>query len=275
MLSAINSAVFYVHLFHCLVFRTISTMTPNSVRFTCTALAGTGKRGLLPPDADGYRIQPIGGLNCFNNAGEYYTAQQARRLFERSSAFMRRVSSGCLKGEDGHPVWEPGMSEQQYISRVLRIHEPNVCAHFAEVWLDFESMKDATGRPIIAIMGKVKPAGQQGAQLEAAYNNPHEDVCFSVRAFTADNRVGGVNERTLIEIVTFDRVNEPGIGTSRKFRSASLESMTERQFAPDAVRRACKPVPGLAMESISLSAESLLQVLGLEDSRGNPAFMDW
>ncbi len=249
-------------------------MTPNSVRFTCTTLAGTGKSGVLPKDEHGYRTQPIGGLNCFNSAGEFYTATQARNLFERSSSFMRRVSGGTLKGEEGHPRKEPGMSGEDYLRRVMTIYEDKVCAHFSDIWLDFDSVKDATGRPVIAIMGKVKGAGPLAASLEAAYENPREDVCFSVRAFTADKRIGGVNNRTLVEVVTFDRVNEPGIATSRKYRSPSLEGLSDERVEAPALRRACKPMPGLAMES-SFDGESLLKLLGMEESRGNPAFVDW
>lgn len=249
-------------------------MFGQSVRFTCTSLAGTGKTGKLPMDENGYRTQPLGALNCFNSAGEYYPAAAAKALFEQSSAFMRRVSSACLKSEEGHPKRAAGMTDEDFIRRVLTIEERNVCAHISEVWLDFHSLKDPSGHNIIAIMGKVKPAGPMGPALEASYDNPKEDVCFSVRAFTEDRRVAGVNQRTLVEVVTFDHVTEPGISTSRKYSAPALEEIGEAPVSIETVRRAVKPMPGLAMESSVISPQGLLTLLGLQDIR-EPGFMQW
>ena len=55
----------------------------NSVRFECTTL-GT-RSGVLKPDKDGYYIMPVGGLNVFNSAGQYYAYDKAKALFEESS----------------------------------------------------------------------------------------------------------------------------------------------------------------------------------------------
>ncbi len=251
-------------------------MNAQTVQFTCTTLAGTGKTGVLPKDEFGYRTQPIGALNCFNSMGEYYPADRARALFEQSSSFMRRVSSGCLKSEEGHPKPVPGQSEESFIRRVLTIDEKNVCAHIASVYLDFDSVKDNNGKPVIAIMGKIKPAGPLAASLEDAYNNPHEDVCFSIRAFTEDVVMAGCRQRTLIEVVTFDRVNEPGISTSRKYKAPALETLADNRWSADSVRRAIKPMPGMAMESNVITPHNLFKLLGMRDIRENtPGFMKW
>lgn len=251
-------------------------MYPQQVQFTYTSLAGTGKKGVLPKDENGYRIQPIGALNCFNSAGEYYPLARARELFESSSAFMRRVRSACLKSEEGHPKRAPGMSDEDFIRRVLSIDERNVCAHISDVWLDFDNIKGADGKPVIAIMGKIKPAGPHAAALEASYDNPHEDVCFSIRAFTEDKYVAGCKQRTLVEVVTFDRVTEPGIATSRKWKSPSLEAMGETVIKAETLKKAIKPMPGLAMESTTIAPRNLMTLLGLEDTRINPpGFMSW
>lgn len=251
-------------------------MGAQTVQFTCTTLAGTGKSGILPKDEFGYRTQPIGALNCFNSAGEYYPAAQAKALFEGSSAFMRRVSSGCLKAEEGHPKPAAGQSEESFIRRVLTIDEKNVCAHISSVYLDFDSVKDKNGKPVIAIMGKIKPAGPLAASLEDAYNNPREDVCFSIRAFTEDHTVAGCRQRTLVEVVTFDRVNEPGIATSRKYNAPALETLSDSRWSAESVRRAVKPMPGLAMESNIILPSNLFRLLGMRDIReGTPGFMNW
>lgn len=243
----------------------------QQVQFSCTTLAGTNKRGVLPKDEHGYRIQPIGALNCFNSAGDYYPLARARELFERSTSFMRRVTTGCLKAEEGHPKRLPGMSDDEFIRRVLTIDERNVCAHIADVWLDFDNVKGADGKPVVAIMGKIKPSGPFAAALDASYDNPHEDVCFSIRSFTDDKYVAGCKQRTLVEIVTFDRVTEPGIAHARKYRSPGLESMVEASVSVESLKKAVKPMPGLGMESNLISPTALFTMLGMEA----PGFMRW
>lgn len=178
----------------------------NNVNFTCTTLQGSNKKGILPRDSDGYYTLPVGALNVFNSAGEFYTYESSKELFTSSSAFMRRVKTGCLKGECGHPKPLPNQSMESFAQRVLSIDEKNVCAHFSEIWLDFDSVKDATGKSVIAIMAKVAPAGPVGPALQKSFDNPKEEVCFSIRAFTEDRKIGGVKQRTLREIVTFDNV---------------------------------------------------------------------
>ena len=251
-------------------------MEPN-VRFTCTALSRSAKKGVLACDDDGYYTTPIGALNTFNSAGEYYPYESAKGLFTSSGAFMRRIQSGCLKSEEGHPKPLPGQSMESFVQRVLQIDEKNVCAHIAEIYLDFNSLKDGVGRPIVAIMGKVKPAGPHAAALEASFKNPKEDVCFSIRAFTDDKRVAGINQRTLIEVVTFDRVTEPGINTSRKFMSPSLESHNEVLFTREALIASTKGMPSnLSMESGGLSPYELFKKLGWEaDHLKEPSYLKW
>ena len=255
----------------------------QNVRFTCSTLTGSGKAGILPKDEFGYYTQPIGGLNCFNSAGEYYPYQAAKQLFEQSSSFMRRVSTGCLKSEEGHPKPPPGFNprdEKQmdsFANRVMSIDEKNVCAHIAEVYLDFDNVKDRTGKPIIAIMGKIKPAGPHGMALEESYNNPKEEVCFSIRAFTRDTRVAGINQRCLVDVVTFDRVTEPGIATSRKYFSPALECLSEARFTKDNVLNALKPIEGMAMESGGIIMPTdLFKVMGWDtDLLQEPKYLKW
>ena len=202
----------------------------SNVRFTSTKLNGTGKRGILKPDANGYYEMVIGGLNAFNSAGEYYTLQGAQKLFEESSIFMRRVKNGCLKGEVGHPKKTPGMTNQDYVNRILTIDEKNVCCHFKEVWLDpeFGKRNPSMGNTgLTAIMALVKPAGPKGDSLQASLDNPDENVCFSIRAFTIDQYVRGVNNRMLDSIICFDHVAEPGIAIASKYSAPSLESLID------------------------------------------------
>lgn len=236
----------------------------SSIKFVATKLSGTGKRGILKPDTDGYYTLPIGGLNTFNSVGEYYTADGARELFERSSVFMRRVTNGRLKSESGHPKRLPGWTDDDYLRRIMIIEETNVCCHISEVWLD-----DQFGRnnpqfknpSLVAIMGKIKPAGPRGESLKASLDNPNEDVCFSIRALTRDYYNRGQTYRVLNQIFTFDNVVEPGLPLASKYSSPALESFHEefvmkRQFE----RIAASVGDGIAIEDSKIMAIETLKV---------------
>lgn len=250
----------------------------SSVRFTCTALKNTNKAGILPKDANGYRRITLGALNVFNSAGEYYVYDQARELFEKSSTLMRRVSNGRLRGELGHPIFQPGMKKADYMRRVVNIQEDNVSAHFAEICLDFDNLKDAEGRPIVGIVGLVRGAGPHGLALESSLDNPKESVCFSIRAFTDDKFEGGINRRILREIITWDQVNEPGIASAEKFKSTALESMNEIIIPRADIVKGINDMnfAGLACESAAaISANALLKSMGWEADVKSKHCPDW
>ena len=249
----------------------------SSVRFTCTALAGTNKVGNLSVDSDGYRTMVIGGLNMFNSAGQWYDYEGAKNLFEDSSQFMRRVKRGSLRGEVGHPKQEKGQSFDDYVSRVLEIRESNVCVHFKEIYLDFNKMKDGSGKPVIAIMAKLMPSGPYGAQLEKSLNNKNENVCFSIRSFTRDYYNKGVYVRELKNIVTFDAVNEPGISIANKFDNPSLESNSETIVTRGQIERAVsKKQTSVGTESALMTAGDLFTSLGWDVPKdAKPPFGMW
>lgn len=253
-----------------------------NVRFTCTQLAATGKKGILTPDENGYYTMPVGGLNVFNSAGMYYTAVGAKELFEdKSSQLMRRVKRGALRGEVGHPKQMPGMSDDDYLLRILTIDESNVCAHFSELWLDFDNYKDQNGKPMVAIIGKVAPSGAHGDFLLKQLNNPKENVCFSIRSLTEDVYKRGIWERTLKNVVTFDYVNEPGIHIAEKYKSTSLESLgieslVDKPVMRNQLKRALNNNKSpVALESISMSPAELFRSLGWSLESDNPLSSKW
>lgn len=251
----------------------------NSVRFECTRL-GSHQQGVLDQDKDGYYVMPVGGLNVFNSAGQFYVFEEAKSLFEDSSPLMRRVQRGVLRAEVGHPVMEPGMTENDFIRRVLTIRESNVCAFHKEIWLDFDSIKDKDGRPVIAIMSRVAPSGPHGQMLEKMFARGGENVCFSIRAFTTDRMVGGVMQRKLDTVVTFDYVNEPGIDFAEKFKAPALEAevIDERRFTRGQMTDALynPEVKGLATESTLLTARELFTSLGWTAQQNTrPGYYGW
>ena len=257
----------------------------DKIRFTCTRLANTGKKGIITPNADGYYDLVIGGLNMYNSAGMKYTAvKDVLDLFQnKSSSFRRKIERGALRGEVGHPKFLPGMSKDQFIDRIMTIDEKNVCCHFSEVYLDFDSFKNEDGSPIITIKGLVKPSGAQGAFLKEQLENPKENVCFSIRSFSSKAVVGGVVQFRLVEVITWDRVTEPGLNIARKYFAPTLESYVDHEIKKEVLQEAVlKPTMvtenGMLVthESKDLEGRALLRKLGWELNSSNlPASMRW
>ena len=193
--------------------------------FACTALLGTNKVGELKKTDDGYYIGVLGALDVFNSAGAYYPYDSAKDVFKESSSLMRRVANGALRGEYGHPKRQPNQSLREFVDRVLQIDEKNVAFHVRKVTVDFTSVKGEDGRPVIALIGEIKPAGPYAHVLEKQLENPSENVCFSIRSLTDDTFVAGKLYKHIRTVVTWDYVNEPGISVATKWKSPALEGL--------------------------------------------------
>lgn len=233
----------------------------NSIQFVCTALAGVNLVGNLKQTDQGYYRVVLGALNMFNSAGEFYDYEPARALFEGSSQLMRRCSRGNLRGEYGHPKPLPGQSSNDFANRVMSIYEDKVSHHIMNLTLDFESIQ-IKGKPVIAIIGDILPAGPMGAALERSLKNPNENVCFSIRAFTDDHRLGGIVHRHLKTVVTWDYVNEPGLSVAEKWQSPALESQFAHHFTRRDIETAPALITGVAQESVILSGAELSESMG-------------
>lgn len=201
--------------------------------YSCTALVGTNKTGALKPDADGYYELVLGALDTFNESGAYYPLGPAKKVFDTSSSLMRRIANGNCKGECGHPKQLPGQSIRDYLGRIMRIEETNVCCHFKEVRLETGTVKGKNGLPVTAVVGKVRPSGPRGPALKDALENPHENVCFSVRSLTKDLPINGILHKNIQTIVCWDWVTEPGIAVADKYHSPSLEALNDTEFTEE------------------------------------------
>lgn len=246
----------------------------STVQYECTILDRSKKQGKLLPNEKGYYTLPLGALDCFNSRNEFYASERAKRLFDSSSHFIRRMKDAVLKSEYGHPKRDPKWSDDEYMDRMSTVHEPMVCAHIRRVWLDFSSMRDESGRPVVLIMGEVIPSGPYGQYLKEALDNPEENVCFSVRGYTENRVVNGVTIRDLAEILTWDMVTEPGLYPAKKFYSPVLESF---QVTKEMVQKVYdKPVGRLATESSTIQSDYLASRFGVEKASQNRAnFTSW
>lgn len=250
-----------------------------SVKFEATKLAGTGKAGVLKPDADGYYTVVLGGLNTLNSGGQYYDLQGAEHLFLNSSAFMRRVKKGCLKIEVTHPKPEPGMSEDEYAARLMDIDLKNVCGHISEVWLDVDFGRkhpELNNPNLVAILGKVKPSGDKQATLQTALDNAKENVCFSIRSFTRNYMNGRREHRVLDVVVTFDLVNEGGILAASKWDSPTLETITEKRVTERQMDRFLKASSRFSNEdSKAIAMEVIENIRAASKTVQKPLYEHW
>lgn len=263
----------------------------NGFSLSCTALVGTNKAGTLKCDADGYYQMVLGALDVYNSGGAFYPEASARHLFAQSSSLMRRIASGNLRGECGHPRPQPGWSMDDFVNRVRDIYEPNVCMHIRKVTVDYSTYRNANGQPIITIIGEVKPSGPMGPALKESIENRHEDVCFSVRSLTNDVYRNGRVEKNFRMIVTWDYVNEPGLAQAHKWNAPSLENFKELPNAPVStevlVDRLILPgqlyamqqrsaASGVSMESDhTVSLEEFVEAVSVLDDQPKPPSAKW
>jgi hypothetical protein len=227
-------------------------MHQQRAAYSCTALVGTNKAGKLKPDAKGYYTLVLGALDVHNSMGAFYPLNSAKHVFESSSSLMRRIANGNCRGECGHPKPLPGMSTRDFLQRVMTIEETNVCCHFRNVRLETQEVKDKNGRPVVAVIGEVKPSGPKGEFLKESLENEDENVCFSVRSLTNDHMApNGVLQKNIKTIVTWDWVVEPGISVANKYSSPALEAFNDLDFNEAQLRsvQENQGTSGLSMES--------------------------
>lgn len=150
-----------------------------------------------------------------------------------------------------------------------------------EIWLDTDYGKthpEFKNPNLVAIMAKVKPAGPRGNALEAAFNNPGENVCFSIRALTRDYYNRGSTYRVLQNIVTWDWVTEPGLSLATAFSSPALESLSEKSFMMSSLENVVQDLRSnaLALESDRVLATEALEAFKLSYQIPDPpVFIKW
>jgi hypothetical protein len=249
------------------------------VRFTQTQLP-VNVKGTLKPDAQGRYEMPVGGLNVFNSVGERYIAEGALELFQESSGFMRRVKGGKVKAECGHPK-KGNMTDDEYLTRIMRTEETNTCAFFPEIWLDFDwgrKHPELKSPDLIAIMAKVEPSGPRGDCLRQAFESEGQNVCFSIRSLTKDFYYRGINHRVLKTIFGFDWVTEPGISFATKFDSPALEDLSDELFiVKTQMERVIEKmkVGGVGTEAAQIGIEALQAFDYPGKGQSMPSFMKW
>jgi len=182
----------------------------------------------LKKDESGYYYVTLGALNAFNSAGEFYDiAGVSDLLTNEKSSINRRLKSGSLKGEVGHPEYEHGTPKAVFYSRNMKILLSNTSHHIRDIELvptNKNSGMSGKGKYTL-IKAWVKPSGPHGDALKAALENPDENVAFSIRCFTMNVDVNGVLVKKITQIITWDWVNEPGMADATKWKELGIESL--------------------------------------------------
>lgn len=234
-----------------------------SVVYQNTALIGTTKVGRLNCDPSGYYDVVLGAFNAANSGGAWYDVASARASFEDNLEFMRRIKSGSMYGENGHPTPVPGMTKQDWLLRIMTIEQLNRSHHIREIVMDDTVFKNADGTPMLAVFGRIKPSGPHAQTLADSLENEHENTAFSLRSITNDryDPYRGCMVKIMRKPVTYDYVIEPGMAIATKYNTPSLESIQTEVFTEEhidlAVKRAQELFSGMEAASIVEDLKSL------------------
>ena len=204
----------------------------SNLYFTSTRLQCQGRQGILKPDENGYYRMPIGALNCANSLGEFYTDQKLDQLMSKNGELLRKLESGKLFGEWGHPVQREGESPRDFMNRSCGINDKETCVFFKHIELDRnitpEMKKYGIPDNAVVFMADLKPMGPLWETLDRSLKDPHVNTTFSGRYLTSDYVQRGVTYVVVEGCVTWDAVTEQGHAVAEKTFAPRLESHRTR-----------------------------------------------
>lgn len=200
----------------------------ESLSYRCVALDSVNRGNDIKRDGEYYYVC-LGALNIFNSQGHFYEYEASKAAFDNSTVFMRTMLAGNQYGEDNHPKYEGWMTDEQFLIRNEQIDVDHRAVMIREI--DFiPNGKMCNGLPVMEIWGWVKPFGVRGGELKKALDDPHQNVCFSIRAWINEKWVSGVKWMMIDETITFDWVPEPGIAIASKFYAEHGHKITNEKL---------------------------------------------
>jgi len=177
-------------------------------------------------DSNGYYKVILGVLNTYNRSGIFYRIKDPSSLLKNKTILNRRVTEGTLRSEEEHPVYD-GMSNKEIISRTIFLDSSNICAHIKSIeMVDTGKCEPGwDGYNITVVHGWVKPSGPHGTHLKESFDNPDENVYFSIRSLVKQKYIGRTLVRDVIDVSTWDHVYEGGIEKASQWNAAGIESI--------------------------------------------------
>lgn len=199
----------------------------------CSVALGSVNSGEIKRDGE-YFFMCLGALNIFNSAGKFYDYEASKSAFDNGTAFKRTMLAGNMYGEDNHPMMESWMSEEQFLIRNEQIDVSRRSVLVRDIEF-IPNGKLCNGQPVMEIWGWIKPFGDKGPQLLSAILDPHQNVCFSIRAWVVEKWVNGVKWLKIDEPICFDWVPEPGISIASKFYAEHGHKITNENLPRELV----------------------------------------
>lgn len=193
------------------------------MNFEVTALKGVNKVGNIKRLDNNYLEVILGALEFDNTGGAVYDQRRGEQMIAANSLLQKRIASGYLRGEWGHPKDYDYPNYRDFVRRIHNIEEKNWAIHIRRVWI-VPNYQLPNGQRICAIMGEICSTGGRRADFDLIMANPDENLAFSIRSMATDRVVGGKVRKYIDNIITWDIVNDPGISAANKFTSPSCES---------------------------------------------------
>lgn len=184
-------------------------------------------QGQLERDEKGYYLVNLGVLNGFNEQGVFYRVRDINALFNNDSIFKKRLEGGYLTGEANHPEQTSNMSDQDYYYRSLQIRVENTSHHIRSIELkELPAEKTIPGAgPSMRVLGWIAPSGTHGAALKSFLDNPEQNAAFSIRCVTTKpTQLNGYVVKDILQIITWDWVDIPGISKANKWSTIAKEN---------------------------------------------------
>lgn len=208
----------------------------NGFIFSSTPPVGVDEKYVA--DADGYYHLRAGSFNVKNSVGDFYPMdEELMELFKGHGELMTTVKAGKLYAELGHPKYDPGMSDDEWIERNLLVDEGNTIAHIRDVQV-------ITGLPASVPFAKdrvdiyidAKPFGVHKQIMIDSFTNPAINTAFSLRNLYLEKVIGNMTYRFVRSVITWDFVLLNGVERADKF-SVGAESYSPR-FTREELKRA-------------------------------------
>jgi len=177
-------------------------------------------------DKNGYYKVLVGCFNTYNRSGIFYRIKDPKSLLRNKTILNRRITEGTLRSEEEHPDYK-GMDNKEIISRTIFLDSTKVCAHIKAIEMvdTGKTEQGWSGYNITEVYAWIKPTGPFGPTLKESFDNPDENVYFSVRSLVKQSFIGTTIVRDVLDVSTWDHVYEGGIEKASQWNAAGIESI--------------------------------------------------